>query len=152
MSAFASKVKSAFGFILSEFGDTYIYRPMKQPPNSEPVPDGSRIGGSVFVAIIQPSKMLGSSWGLMGSMMQRSTSQPHVFYKAGGLLADVHKADQFILPDGSDAYPDNRRRFSIADGPRHIGFGITKAELVETAYPTAVEATPSPFVENENVI
>lgn len=134
MSIFGTRIIQANYLIDQEFGDIFLYKPMKEVVNGPPELDDSRPGGNVRVIILQPGMILGRQLGL-NSMHQRSSSSPTLFYMARGLLTQVQKFDRFFLPIGR-TNPDVEREYEVADGPRPIGFGRHKADVIELGLST----------------
>jgi hypothetical protein len=140
MSRFGQRMVNVRAIIDREFLDDFTYTPMLEQVNAIPIPDGSRMGGTVRAGFMTPGIELGTMNGL-NSMHPRSSERQELFYEPKGLLADVRKYDLFTL-NATNTYPDRvPQRFEVLDGPQPYGFGIYVVELTQKT------PTPEPAVD-----
>jgi hypothetical protein len=142
MSIFGERVALANQITDLEMADDFIYQPMKEVVNADPLPDPTRTGGACRVIVLDPGIVQGSSWSLRGAMHERSTSEITLYYMAKNLLTDVRRKDRFIL-DKPNTNPYRQVRYEVSDGPRPIGFGRFRAVMVELPWDDPDDPLPT---------
>jgi hypothetical protein len=137
MSVFGEMMTRANTALDNTFGDVMTYVPMKARINATPIEDLTRPGGSVKAVLVKPGEILGSGWSLQ-QMHSRASSDIRIYYMAEGILANVQKADRFVLPDGPN-YPHGAGRYEVSDGPEQYGFGRYYVKVFEIPINDLVE-------------
>jgi hypothetical protein len=153
VSRFGLRMAQANAIVDAEYADDFIFVPMCVPPNGDPIPDGTRTGGTVSVTVLQPGMQMGSGWSL-NAMHTRASSDITLWFMARGVLANavdghnVRKNDEFRLAAGA-TYPERRIAYQVADGPLLVGFGRYKCTVVEVYWPPDPEPEPDPDPDPE---
>lgn len=132
MSLFGARIPYVFQLCQHEFGNDYVYEPMREVVNAAPEPDPTRVelAGAVRAIIVEPGITISRGMRGLAAMHPRDTTDPRLHYFSKDRLVDVRRFDRFTLT-GPNTYPfDTPRRYEVSGDPLPIGFGWYKADLI----------------------